>query len=160
MKNFLLIFAISALAVSCKKESSSADSTQSADQQSIQKTDAAKYNDFQLESFGFPDDIAGCSCYFASDKENFENEKFVYIDDYGKNAYIKLKGQQVIIPVTDGDFNVDNFEKNVDGNGYKIQIKGRKIKEMYEVMMFEGTMTVENSEGKKATTPIYGECGC
>ena len=113
-----------------------------------------------IETFGFPAEVSGCSCYFSKNKEDFQDEKFVYIDDYGNNAYLKIDGKTIKIPMKEGDFDPKNFNKTIKNDEFSITIKGKKIKEFEEVMMFEGTMTVENKKGEKTVTPIYGECGC
>lgn len=115
---------------------------------------------FELETFGFPAEVSGCSCYLARNKADFEAEKFLYIDDYGKTAFIKVNGKIQKIPAKKTDFDPENFKKNVEGKGFKIKITGKKIEEMYEVMRFEGEMEVKNSDGETFTTPFYGECGC
>ena len=117
-------------------------------------------NQIKLETFGFPAEVNGCSCYFAKNKEDFENEKYIYIDDYGNNAFLKVDGNTVKIKMKEGDFDPDNFSKFIKNDNFSVTIQGKKVDELEEVMMFEGTMTVENKKGEKTVTPIYGECGC
>ena len=114
-----------------------------------------------LEKFPMPAEVEGCSCYFAKNKEDYENEKYIYVDDYGKNAFIKTAGEMIKIPMTDGDFEPHNFRKNKENSNYKVTLTGKKINEMDETMMFQGEMNVENKKtGDQYFTPIYGECGC
>ena len=117
-------------------------------------------NQIKLETFGFPGEVNGCSCYFAKNKEDFENEKYIYIDDYGNNAFLKIDGNTVKIKMKEGDFDPDNFSKFIKNDDFSVTIQGKKVDELEEVMMFQGTMTVENKKGEKTITPIYGECGC
>ena len=114
----------------------------------------------KLETFGFPKEVEGCSCYFAKNKEDFDAEKYVYIDDYGKNAYLKSEGKMIKIPMKDADFHPEKFSKTVENKELSVKIEGKKIKDLEEVMMFEGTMTVDYKNGEQITTPVYGECGC
>ena len=108
-----------------------------------------------------PAEVEGCSCYFSENKEQFGNEKYVFVDDYGKYAYFKLDQEMIKIPIKEDGFEPANFSKNFENADYKVSITGKKIDEMDETMMFQGLMTVENIKtGKKATSPIYGECGC
>ena len=117
-------------------------------------------NQIKLETFGFPAEVNGCSCYLAKNKEDFENEKYIYIDDYGNNAFLKVDGNTVKIKMKEGDFDPDNFSKFIKNDDFSVTIQGKKVNELEEVMMFQGTMTVENKKGEKTITPIYGECGC
>ena len=50
-----------------------------------------------LQTFNLPAEVQGCSCYFAKNKEDFDNEKYVYADDYGNTAYIKIEDKIVNI---------------------------------------------------------------
>ena len=114
----------------------------------------------KLEKFGFPPEVEGCSCYFAANKEDFDDEKYIYIDDYGNNAFVKFDGKLLKIEMKEGDFDPENFSKIIKDEDVTITIIGKKVKEFEEVMMFEGTMKVETKNGRTDTTPIYGECGC
>ncbi|UFK98151.1 hypothetical protein [Kaistella faecalis] len=114
-----------------------------------------------LEKFPMPSEVEGCSCYFAKNKEDYENEKYIYVDDYGKNAFIKTEGKMIKIPMQEGDLDPVNFEKNIENSDFKITLSGKKINEMDETLMFQGEMAVENKKnGNQYSTPFYGECGC
>lgn len=117
-------------------------------------------NNSNLETFAFPAEVEGCSCYFAKDKQDFEQEKYVYVDEFGKNAFLKSEGKMLKIPLKKEDFEGENFKRKIQNKEISVEIDGRKIKDMEEVMMFEGNMTIEYQTGEKITTPIYGECGC
>lgn len=151
---------------SCKKEGSvSEEIVNNSDsvamlQDSLHVSGVENPNQINLETFSFPAEVNGCSCYFAKNKEDFENEKYIYIDDYGNTAFLKIDGKTIKIPMKEGDFDPDNFNKTIKNDEFTITIMGNKVNELEEVMMFEGTMTVENIKGEKTVTPIYGECGC
>lgn len=117
-------------------------------------------DDLKLQTFGFPPEVDGCSCYFAKSKEDFENEKYIYIDDYGKTAYLKIDDQLKTIHLKEDDFDPENFQKTIKNEDLSVKISGKKINELEEVMMFQGSMEVALKNGKKSTVPIYGECGC
>ncbi len=170
MKNSGIILGILLITFfSCKKETAQIHEKQTEDSATlISDTLAAPVQDSidlvaekKLDKFGFPPEVEGCSCYFAENKSDFQKQQFVYVDDYGNNAYIKLNGKLVKIPMEEGDFDPSNFSKTIENAEYKVEMNGKKIKEMDETMMFEGKMTVENKKtGEKITAPIYGECGC
>ena len=151
---------------SCQKEGQIAEAVSTDNDVTTVEIDSANtlgtadLNQINLETFGFPAEVNGCSCYFAKNKEDFEDEKYVYIDDYGNNAFLKIDGKSVKIKMKEGDFDPDNFSKVIKNDDITVTIQGKKVNELEEVMMFEGTMTVENRKGKKTITPIYGECGC
>lgn len=149
--------------ISCKKENTVSENStptetikvDSASSKILQTSD-----DLNLQTFGFPPEVDGCSCYFSKNKEDFENEKYIYIDDYGKTAYIKMDNKLHKIAMKNDDFDPENFQKEIKNEDQSIKISGKKVKELEEVMMFKGTMEVKLKNGKKSTVPIYGECGC
>ena len=165
MKKLMIIASLMML-FSCKKEEQITESKPLTTDSLQVETDsmnvgtAETLNQINLETFGFPAEVNGCSCYFSKNKEDFDQEKYVYIDDYGNNAYLKIDGKTVKIKMKEGDFDPDNFSKVIKNEEISVTIQGKKVNELEEVMMFEGTMTVENKKGEKTITPIYGECGC
>ena len=165
MKKLMIIASLMML-FSCKKEEQITESkpittdSLKVERDSLNVGTVEVLNQINLETFGFPAEVNGCSCYFSKNKEDFEHEKYVYIDDYGNNAYLKIDGKTIKIKMKEGDFDPDNFNKVIKNEEISVTIQGKKVKELEEVMMFEGTMTVENKKGEKTITPIYGECGC
>lgn len=162
MKKVLIIASLMML-FSCKKEEKISENKKTTDSLIVVNDSAnvvGNSNQIHLETFGFPPEVNGCSCYFAKTKEDFDQEKYVYIDDYGNSAFLKIDGKTVKIKMEEGDFDPENFSKVIKNNEYSVTIQGKKVNELEEVMMFQGTMTVENKKGEKTITPIYGECGC
>ncbi|AYO57453.1 hypothetical protein CO230_04545 [Chryseobacterium sp. 6424] len=161
---FLIIASLTA-SVACSKESNEisgipADTLSVMLQDSIQTSDFTK-DTLLLETFAIPPEVEGCSCYFAKDEQEFERQQFIYADDYGSSAYLKLDGKLVKIPMNEGDFDPSNFKKTIENAQYRVTMSGKQLSAQEELMIFEGQLTVENkSSGEKVTTPIFGECGC
>ena len=161
MKKVMIVASL--MLFSCKKEEKISENKVTTDSLKVAVDSAnttATLNQINLETFGFPAEVNGCSCYFSKNKEDFDQEKYVYIDDYGNSAFLKIDGKQVKIKMQEGDFDPDNFNKVIKNDEFSVTIEGKKVNELEEVMMFQGTMTVENKKGEKTVTPIYGECGC
>lgn len=149
--------------MSCKKENTVSENSAPTETMKVDSVSSNVHqtsDDLNLQTFGFPPEVDGCSCYFSKNKEDFENEKYIYIDDYGKTAYLKMDNKLHKIAMKDDDFDPENFQKEIKNEDLSIKISGKKVKELEEVMMFEGTMEVTLKNGKKSTVPIYGECGC
>lgn len=161
---YLIIFFTAILLVSCKKEQqtvrnpTSADSVKVIQDSVIVNTSSGKIS---VEEFPFPKEIKECSCYFAKNKADFENEKYIYADDAGKTAYMKLDGKRLAMNlISSSDMEIDEeLSKEIESDDYKISIEGKKIKGE-EALLFEGTLTIEKPDGTVVTMPIYGECGC
>lgn len=162
---YVIIFFSAFLLVACKKDqqtvSSSAPVADSlATVQDTTKTEVSS-GKILVENFPFPKEIKECSCYFAKNKKDFEAEKYIYADDAGKTAYMKLDGKRVAMNlISSSDMEVDEeLNKEIENDNYKISVKGKKIKHE-EALLFEGTLTIEKPDGTVVTMPIYGECGC
>lgn len=100
---------------------------------------------------GFPEDLMGCTCYFAENEANFKAQKFIYVDSYERNpAYISVEGQ--LVPVD---------AESSDGSGYEVILDIEKEVQLgSELYHREGIITVVHESGAVLTKPIYGECGC
>ncbi|MCX8531621.1 hypothetical protein [Chryseobacterium luquanense] len=161
---YLIIFFSAFLLVACKKEKQSISDSTKTDSTVIVKdsikTDVQNAN-IAVDTFPFPKEIKECSCYFAKNKADFENEKYIYADDAGKTAYMTLNGKRLAMNlISSSDMEVDEeLTKEIENENYKISVKGKKIKHE-EALLFEGTLTIEKPDGSKTTMPIYGECGC
>ena len=123
-------------------------------------SDSATIVASDMQTFTMPAEVQGCSCYFAKNKEDFDKGKYIYVDDYGNTAYIKLNGKVTKIPMQEGDFDPSDFSKTISNEQFTVSIKGRKLKELDETMQFQGELTLQKKDGTKSVTHIYGECGC
>ncbi len=161
---YIIIFASALMLVSCKKEQQPVQRTIPADSaQTVQdsvKTESSS-GKILVEDFTFPQEIKECSCYFAKNRADFEAEKYIYADDAGKTAYMKLDGKRLAMNlISSSDMESgEELSKEIENGDYKISVKGKKIKDE-EALLFEGTLTIEKPDGTKITMPIYGECGC
>lgn len=163
MKYPVILFS-ALLMVACKKDKPAVTDSRPADSLNIVQ-DSAKADTpsgkILIENIAFPKEIKECSCYFAKNKTDFEAEKYIYADDAGKTAYMKLDGKRLAMNlISSSDMEVDEqLTKEIENENYKISVKGKKIKGE-EALLFEGTLTIEKPDGTVVTTPIYGECGC
>lgn len=161
---YLIIFFSAFLLIACKKEKETVAGSTPGDSLNIVKDSATtppSTGKIFIETIPFPKEIKECSCYFARNKADFEAEKYIYADDAGKTAYMKLDGKRLVMNlISSSDMEVDEeLTKEIESNDYKISVKGKKIKGE-EALLFEGTLTIEKPDGSVVTTPIYGECGC
>ncbi|WP_312901632.1 hypothetical protein [Chryseobacterium taichungense] len=162
---YLIVFFSAFLLVACKKEQQTAETSTPADSvKNTQDTVAAAdipSGKIAVDTFPFPTEIKECSCYFAKTKADFLAEKYIYADDAGKTAYMKLDGKRMALNlISSSDMEADEeLSKEIENDNYKISVKGKKIKGE-EALLFEGTLTIEKPDGTIVTIPIYGECGC
>lgn len=161
---YLIIFFSAFLLVACKKDKETISNSGAKDSLNLVQ-DSAKTNTSSgkilVENFPFPKEIKECSCYFARNKADFEAEKYIYADDAGKTAYMKLDGKRLAMNlISSSDMEADEeLSKEIEIDNYKISVKGKKIKGE-EALLFQGILTIEKPDGTVETLPIYGECGC
>jgi len=162
---YLIIFFSALLLTACKKDKNTVTDTKSNDSLPITQdsadTNTSSPGKIAVDIFPFPKEIKECSCYFAKNKADFEAEKYIYADDAGKTAYMKLDGKRLAMNlISSSDMEVDeDLSKEIENDNYKISVKGKKIKNE-EVLLFQGTLTIEKPDGTVEKMPIYGECGC
>lgn len=161
---YLIILILAFTLVACKKEKETVSEPVKTDSLNIVQDSVStdvKPASIMVEEFPFPKEIKECSCYFAKNKADFENEKYIYADDAGKTAYMKLDGKRLAMNlISSSDMEVDDeLTKEIENENYKISVKGKKIKHE-EALLFEGSLTIEKPDGTSVTMPIYGECGC
>ncbi|MFN4365742.1 hypothetical protein [Chryseobacterium hispalense] len=161
---YLIIFFSAFLLVACKKEQQTTHQPASSDSvKAVQDsaTTVIPQGKIAVDTFPFPTEIKECSCYFAKTKADFLAEKYIYADDAGKTAYMKLDGERIALNlISSSDMEADEaLSKEIEDDDYKISVKGKKIKGE-EALLFEGTLTIEKPDGSIVKMPIYGECGC
>lgn len=160
---YIFVLATALLLTGCKKDTQT-PADKGSDSTLISKKDSmtSKPNDaISVETFPFPTEIKECSCYFARSKKDFENENYIYADNAGTLAYMKIDGKRLALDlISSSDMEVDDvLTKEIENENYKISVKGKKLK-AEEAMLFDGTLTIEKPDGTKTVIPIYGECGC
>jgi len=163
MKYLIILFSAFTM-IACKKEKATVSDSKPVDSLTIVQDSVENDSETAhvlVDVFPFPNEIKECSCYFAKNKSDFENEKYIYADDAGKTAYMKLDGKRLTMNlISSSDMEADEeLTKEIENENYKISVKGKKIKNE-EVLLFEGTLTITKPDGSVTTMPIYGECGC
>jgi hypothetical protein len=100
---------------------------------------------------GFPEEIEGCSCYFSENKEDFNNKKFIYLDQhYSGFAFISIDGKLIQI----------DLEKENKGD-YSVEIEfDKEFQNGDETYWKKGTIKVKLKDGTILSKKFVGECGC
>jgi len=104
-----------------------------------------------------PDEIDGCSCTFSKNQLDFNNEKYIYANDYAEIAFISINKKLVKFKLVSMKGNVSHYS-NKD---YKLRIDIKSEKPSgEESSILKGIMTLTNKQGQKTITNFTGECGC
>ncbi|MGJ8660923.1 MAG: hypothetical protein ACSHXL_02705 [Bacteroidota bacterium] len=100
---------------------------------------------------GFPEEIEGCSCYFSESKEDFNNNKYIYLDQYYSGlAFISIDGKLIQIDL--------EVEAKTD---YTVEIEfDKEFQNGDETFWKTGTIKVKLKDGTILSKKFVGECGC
>lgn len=161
MKKYIVMLSVLA-AVGCKKDAETINADPQKETIHNAETPPAASDDIVAETFSFPKELNGCSCYFSKNKADFEAQKFVYADDFQNTAFVKLNGKDIKLNLTSGNGTEDEttVQKDAENADYKVSVKLKRLDRDEELMIYEGEMTVVGAQGNTTTVPLYGECGC
>lgn len=98
---------------------------------------------------GVPDRIRGCSCIFARSAEDFQNNKFVYINT-----------QDVSVLSVDGELIYWNPQVELEPPFTIITTYDKENRVAKELTELEGSIIVTSRDGLTATLKVFGRCGC
>lgn len=151
------------LSACTKKDSDDLESTQTTKEKTpTTKTIEKDSTPFTFTAFAYPQDIEGCSCYFSSSREEFVKQNYLYVDDYQRKAYVKLKDQLHILsfkhlnPEATTMLHIEAQNKQVN-----VVLQAELVeKGEIETALYQGTLTATDRKGNTTTQEVYGECGC
>lgn len=162
----LLLILSAVLLSSCQKKESSFNTKPKAStalantplQRAIEKGEKPTF-----KTFGFPQQVEGCSCYFASNRKEFINQNYIYVDDFEKSVFVQLNDE--VMQIEYGDKNQmtanDSLVLESKGKDFKLFLKAKKIDQGdLETALYQGTLKLVTDQGVLIESPIYGECGC
>lgn len=107
-----------------------------------------------------PAELTGKSCKFSVDAAGLKGRKYIYMNDCGKTAFMKING--VVTKFTNPEF------REVDKTTSLARSKSDQYVMILEVKtgpgtegpLKTGTITVTDKTGKEGKTKYYGECSC
>lgn len=125
-------------------------------------TDTAAEQKLNMLTFSeFPEEVDGCACYFSNSEREFEEGKYIYVDDYGKNAFVNVGGEMVQLKLSKAG---EAAEKRIDKiwahENYKLSLETKQIGHIDETWQYAGQLTLKSTDGRYVVKEIYGECGC
>lgn len=113
--------------------------------------------EIHLESFSdFPEEIDGCSCYFSTSKDELKKRNYIFVNDFGNVAYIKIDGNLIRFELTNHDNDIYIYKYK--DYSMKVEITKRKFIES-ELELEKGFITVYTPKGN-IKQKFIGECGC
>ncbi len=138
---------------SCEKEKKIVDTP------TTPKVENTENQRIDIQTFSEIPEIGDCSTYIAIDKIQFDAQKFIFADDYGNNAYLKINDENIHIELEEDDFDPSDKKRVILHKDLKISIYIDSQEEKEDAFIFKGKMVVEKGK-QKTTLPIYGKCSC
>lgn len=108
-----------------------------------------------------PDDIQGCSCYFSTSEDDLEADRYVFVDDLDKVAYINIDGTLTRFVQKEARQTENHHTIRYASGDYELtveRIDGQPTGE--EVWECTGTLTLKAKTEIVASRSFVGECGC
>lgn len=113
-----------------------------------------------LNTIVLPDQLGECSCKMAATEADYKQGKYLYADDYGNTAYVKINGEDFVFNL-DESFDLENFERILENEKYMLHIKNKNVKTQEEMHIYRGEIILTNKQTSKETvTAVYAQCGC
>jgi len=134
--------------------------------QDLNKKDIKEYQAnkaFTINTFtNVPKKIAGCSCLFSKDSIDYNNGKYIYVNDFAETSFVTINDTLV-------KFNQTAYRKadttavvaKYISKDYKMMIlvkNGEKTGK--ESISKTGLIKITNAKGKSVKQTFYGKCGC
>lgn len=117
---------------------------------------------FDIDTFSvIPPEIDGCACYFSNNEKEFKENKYIYADDHGNNAFLSINGVVTKFKIIKSDtFPAKHSIEVWTNDKYELIIDTKQVGQIDETWQEIGTLRITTKEGKTITKNIYGECGC
>lgn len=129
-----------------------------------------EYNTLVISSFdSIPDEISGCGCAFASDSLTYKAGNYIFADDIGEIAYMKINGKMVRLTQSKSAAkqtdttatDTTTVDAHYKADGIEVILKAQKGKDInYEVWQASGKIIIKQADGQSINRVVYGSCGC
>lgn len=126
-------------------------------------TDDTSKKAIVLESFsGYPPEIDGCSCIFASDSTAYNQDQHIYVNDFAKTSFVKINGKLIRFEEISHEKkdSLNTVAKYKAGNYSMIVTVKNNGESGYEAYSTTGSIKIEDDKGNTSEQPFYGICGC
>jgi hypothetical protein len=159
MKKILSALLVLLALASCSNDA--ADQKAGAIKKTGTKNEQDKKSNVKLDLFSMPSFIDGCAELLTYDTCKAE-DKYVFASDYGDNVIIKIKGKEIKLKRDTAESKRPNEKNYIDvyrGNGYKVVMHLKIIKQYEEAAELKGTLQITGNK-TEATFKIRGTSGC
>ena len=123
--------------------------------QSTQKIDIQVFAEW-------PEEIMGCSCYSSRSQDEFENNQFIYVNNYEDLTLMQINGKvQRFTKVKEVMLSSDtHYRQTFKNDDFELIIETKQVSRSDETFQHEGTLILKATQGEVVELKIYGECGC
>jgi hypothetical protein len=117
-----------------------------------------------LNSFDeFPEEIDGPGCSFSVDENDYQDGRYLYVDDLDSLAFMKINGRLVRFELVEDKtpYPIENYySKKFKNEAYDLFIELKKDHDYDEKVFLRGYMLIKPNDGPEEKKDLYGLCGC
>jgi hypothetical protein len=126
------------------------------------------FPEIKLETFGYLEEVMGCSCYLATDSLQFRQQNFIYAEKYGLPdnkdfGFIKLDNQLIRLEVLSVENKSEESLRNVRLGNDQIEVwlnlQLNKSGDP-EVLPAKGEIQIHIPDRLPWIQTVVGTCGC
>jgi hypothetical protein len=126
------------------------------------------FSEIKLETFGYLEEVMGCSCYLATDSLQFKQQNFIYAEKYGLPdkkdfGFIKLDNQLIRLEVLSVENNSEESMRNVRLGNELVEVwLNLQLNQSGdpEVLPAKGEIQIHFPDRLPCIQTVVGTCGC
>lgn len=161
MKAFTFLTLLSICLFGCNDTSSSTKNNKVNDQNS--SSTSVKLKELKIQVIDeWPNEIDGCSCYFSRNEEDFENAKYIFINDYQELAFMKINGKLKTFKLAEPESETISGMRieTWKNDNFELITETHQLGQVDETWQYKGKLTLKSKDGAIIEQEINGECGC
>lgn len=167
MKNPIVLLIAALFLFSCKDATTNtnAPETTAADSTAVAKTDtdanAAVRSTLEVGTFSnTPPQVNACACYFSNDSTELITNKYVYVDNIEKYAFVVLNGTITQLEKKSETSNDVDLIKVFSNDQYEATLDVKLASKLNHNTQWKGRLSLKSKQGTIIIKNVTGECRC
>lgn len=120
----------------------------------------SKAQQFTINRLDPEDEIRGCSCAFSLSKVDYENRKYIYVEDF-EYGWISIDGKKNQFLLNHSVYGDGSYCISFGNEDYVVDFNLTSNDLGVELTEYRGTMKIKKrSTQEEKTIKLYGHCGC
>jgi hypothetical protein len=154
MRQTIIIFFVGITFMSCASNEQNVNSVNA-----ISQTNDKQQAEISLDTFTtIPKEIDGCSCYFYLSETDKNANKYIFVNDFAKIAFVTVNGKLEKFEIKEHKKNSKIYLYSNKSFDLKVEIT-KEEPGGEEASNMEGSITI-TKQGAKLIKNFVGSCGC